>query len=110
MLAAMRRMTPRSWRSRESTPARLAAYTGDYWSEELRVVARVEIHDGRLAVCLRSGRWVHLLPTGTDRFDADYGKIALQFTRNAADEVMGVKVSGSRVRNLRHTRVALPKT
>ncbi len=29
---------------------------------ELRVVARVEIHDGRLAVCLRSGRWNHLLP------------------------------------------------
>ena len=93
----------------ESTPARLAAYAGDYWSEELRVVARVEIHDGRLAVCLRSGRWIHLLPTGADCFDADYGGIALQFTRNAAGEVMEVKVSGSRVRNLRHTRVALPK-
>ena len=94
----------------ESTPARLAAYAGDYWSEELRVVARVEIHDGRLAVCLRSGRWVHLLPTGVDRFDADYGRIALEFARNAAGEVREVKVSGSRVRNLRHTRVALPKT
>ena len=94
----------------ESTPARLAAYVGDYWSEELRVVARVEIHDGRLAVCLRSGRWIRLLPTGADNFDADYGGIALQFTRNAAAEVTEVKVSGSRVRNLRHTRVALPKT
>jgi CubicO group peptidase (beta-lactamase class C family) len=94
----------------ESTPARLAAYVGDYWSEELRVITRVEVHDARLAVCLRSGRWIHLLPTGADSFDADYGGIALHFTRNAAAEVREVKVSGSRVRNLRHTRVALPKT
>ena len=38
------------------------------------------------------------------------GGIALQFTRNAAAEVTEVKVSDSRVRNLRHARVALPKT
>jgi CubicO group peptidase (beta-lactamase class C family) len=94
----------------ESTPARLAAYVGDYWSEELRVVTRLEIHDGSLAVCLRSGRWIHLLPTGADRFDVEYGGIALQFTRSAAAEVTEVKVSGGRVRNLRHTRVALAKT
>jgi hypothetical protein len=63
-----------------------------------------------LAVCLRSGRWIHLLPTAADSFDADYGGITLQFTRNAAAELTEVKVSGGRVRNLRHTRVALPKT
>ncbi len=94
----------------ELAPARLAAYAGDYWSEELRVITRLEIHDGRLAVCLRSGRWIHLLPTGADTFDAEAGGIAVQFTRNAAAEVTEVKLSGSRVRNLRHTRVALPKT
>ncbi len=94
----------------ESTPAPLAAYVGDYWSEGLRVVTRLEIHDGSLAVCLRSGRWIHLLPTGADSFDAECGGIALQFTRNAAAAVTEVKVNGSRVRNLRHTRVALPKT
>ena len=94
----------------ESTPARLAAYAGDYWSEELRVVTRLEIHDGSLAVCLRSGRWVHLLPTGADSFDTEYGGIALQFTRNVGGEVKELKLSGSRVRNLRHTRVTLPKT
>ncbi|MGO8930084.1 MAG: serine hydrolase domain-containing protein [Limisphaerales bacterium] len=94
----------------QSTPARLAAYVGDYWSEELRFVTRLEIHDGSLAVCLRSGRWIHLLPTGADSFDAEYGGIALQFRRDAGGEVKEVKLSGSRVRNLRHTRVALPKT
>ena len=93
----------------ESTPARLAAYVGDYWSEELRVVARLEIHDGRLASQQRSGRWIHFLPTGADRFDAESGGIALEFTRNAAAEVTEVKVSGGRVRNIRYTRVTLPK-
>ena len=94
----------------ESTPSRLAAYVGDYWSEELRVVTRLEIHDGTMAVCLRSGRWIHLLPTGADSFDAEVGGFALQFTRDAAAEVIEVKASGTRVRNLRHMRVALPKT
>jgi hypothetical protein len=85
-------------------------YLHGYWSEELRVVTRLEIHDGSLAVCLRSGRWIRLLPTGADRFDAEYGGIAIQFTRNATAEVTEVKLSGSRVRNLRHIRVALPRT
>jgi hypothetical protein len=44
----------------------------------------------------------------TDCFDAEAGGIALQFTRKAAVKVTEVKVSGSRVRNLWHTRVALP--
>lgn len=61
-------------------------------------------------MCLRSGQWIHLLPTGADRFDTEAGGFALQFTRNAAAEITEVKVSGSRVRNLRHTRVALLKT
>jgi CubicO group peptidase (beta-lactamase class C family) len=94
----------------EFTPAQLAAYAGDYWSEELRVVTRVEIHDGKLAACLRSGRWIYLLPTGADRFDTDYGGIALQFKRNAAGDITEVMLSGGRVRNLRHTRASLPKT
>jgi hypothetical protein len=94
----------------ESAPASLAASIGDYWSEELRVITRVELHDGRLAVCLRSGQWIHLLPTGADSFDTEYGGIALNFTRSAAGEITEAKVSGSRLRNIRSTCVALPKT
>jgi len=30
----------------ELTPARRAAYVGDYWSKELRVAKRLEIQDG----------------------------------------------------------------
>ena len=52
-------------------------------------------------MCLRSGRWVNLLPTGADRFDTEVGGMSLQFTRNGAGDVTEVKVSGTRVRNLR---------
>jgi len=92
----------------EMTPARLAAYVGDYWSEELRVAARMEIHDGQLATRHRSGEWLHFLPTGPDRFDADFGGWALQFTRNESSEVTEAKISGGRVRNIRFSRTTLP--
>jgi CubicO group peptidase (beta-lactamase class C family) len=93
----------------ELTPALLAAYIGDYWSEELRVAGRLEIHDGKLASQQRSGTWIHFLPTGADRFDAEDGRMALEFTRSPDSGMTEVKVSGGRVRNIRYTRVMLPK-
>jgi CubicO group peptidase (beta-lactamase class C family) len=104
----------------EITPAQLAAYVGDYWSEELRVARRIEIHDGKLAIRHRSGVWLHFLATGPDRFDADFdggtgaagatfGLAGIQFTRNAAGEVTEAKISGGRVRNIRYTRTTLPQ-
>ena len=94
----------------DSTPARLAAYVGDYWSEELQVVAHLEIHDGKLANRERSGTWLYFLPSGADRFDAEGMGIVLEFTRNPASEVTEVKASASRVRHIRYTRVTLPKS
>jgi CubicO group peptidase (beta-lactamase class C family) len=89
-------------------PASLQAYVGDYWSEELRVAYRVEIRDGELGGRDRSGTWVHLLPTGPDRFDLDQGHASVQFTRNAASEITEVKFSGGRIRNVRFLRAPLP--
>ncbi len=93
----------------ELTPSQLAAYTGDYWSEELGVVAHLEVHDGRLARRSRFGTWIILLPTGTDVFDSDAGEFSVRFTRNAASEVIESSVSGNRVRNIRYRRITLPK-
>jgi len=86
---------------------RLTAYVGDYWSEELRATYRIEIRDGQLATCLRSGNWIHLLPTGPDRFDAEAERIGIEFTRNPAAEVTEMKVSGRRIRNIRFARMTL---
>jgi len=93
----------------EATPAYLAAFAGDYWSDELRVVVRMELHDGHLAARQRSGDWISLLPTGDDRFDAEAGGMAIEITRGPKSEVTEARVSGGRVRHLRFTRVALPQ-
>jgi hypothetical protein len=92
----------------ELTPARLADYVGDYWSEELRVAGRIEIKDGKLASRRRSGSWMHLRPIAMDVFDAEGSDFALEFTRNPASEITGMRVSGERVRKIRYTRITLP--
>lgn len=86
------------------TRAQLEAYCGDYWSEELRVMHRIEIRDGALGVRQRSGAWVKLLPTGADRFDTEQGGGTVEFTRNGASEPTELKVSGGRIRNVRFVR------
>jgi CubicO group peptidase (beta-lactamase class C family) len=90
------------------TPARLAEYVGDYWSEELRIANRVELHDGKLAFHERTGNWLYFLPIDRDLFEAESAGISLEFMRNPAGEVTGVLVSAGRVRHLRYQRVTLP--
>ncbi len=90
------------------TPEQLGTYAGDYWSEELRVIYRLELRDGHLVTWLRSPGWVHLLPTALDHFDTDAGT-SIEFTRNSASEITGFKLTGGRVHDLRFVRVSLPK-
>jgi hypothetical protein len=92
----------------ELTPARLAEYVGDYWSEELRVMARIEVHDGNLATQHRSGLWIPLVPGGNEVFDIQGGGFSVEFTRGRAADIIEAKVSGGRVRNIRYTRVKVP--
>jgi len=91
------------------TPERLATYAGDYWSEELQTLGRLEIHDQKLALHHRSGAWINFLPTGANRFDADRGGFSFEFTCDPNDKPREVKMSGGRVRNIRYTRVILSK-
>ena len=91
------------------TSGQLDEYVGDYWSEELGVAYRIEKRDGSLAVRQRSGAWVSLLPTGMDRFDAEQGGAAIEFTRNGASEITEVKVSGGRIRKVRFVRSTMPR-
>lgn len=93
----------------EFNPEQLKEYVGDYWSDEVRVAYRIELRDGALGVRQRSGAWVRLLPTGKDRFDADQGGGAIEFTRNGSSEITELKVSGGRIRNIRFDRAPLPR-
>jgi len=84
------------------------AFAGDYWSEELRSVTRLEVHAGKLATQFRSGQWSYFLPTGPNSFDGDWA--TLEFTRNSASIPIELRLSEERVRNIRYTRIILPGT
>ena len=88
------------------TPARLAEYTGDYWSEELRTAVRVDVHEGNLSVCQRSGSWANLVPGGDDWFDTEGGGFSVKFVRDPASQVTEARLFGDRVRNIRYARVS----
>lgn len=83
----------------------LAAYAGDYWSEELRVLCSLEIRDGRLMTTYPEGSWQGLNPTEKDVFYADAGP-AVAFVRDGEGKISGLKLSTGRIRDLRFTRVS----
>jgi CubicO group peptidase (beta-lactamase class C family) len=89
------------------SPGRLARFTGDYWSEELRQDQRVTLDAGRLAMPFRIGT-VHLIPIGHNQFDADEGRFTVQFTEGQDGAISELKLSMGRVRNLRYTKTKLP--
>jgi len=97
------------------TSVQMAAYVGDYWSEELQVVYHIEMRDGELMMGHRLSGWDTMLPTDPDRFDVKSRAgvpvaSSIEFTRDSALVVDGMKVTGGRVRNLRFTRVSLAKS
>jgi len=97
------------------TSEQLAAYVGDYWSEELQVMYSVRIQNGELTVGHRFSGLGKLRPTGLDRFNSDSRKgvpvaSIIEFTRDPASAVNGMKVTGGRVRHLQFTRVTVTKT
>jgi CubicO group peptidase (beta-lactamase class C family) len=84
------------------TPEQLAAYTGEFLSEELGVIYRVRVHDGKLVVRHLRGEDA-LKPTGADAFTTALGR--LTFTHNADKQINGFLASNGRIRNLRFVKV-----
>ena len=89
------------------SPDRLARFTGDYWSEELRQDQRIKVEDGRLAMPFRIGT-VHLIPVGHNQFDADEGRFTVVFSEDPDGTISELKLSMGRVRNLRYAKTKLP--
>jgi len=95
-------------------PAQLAAYVGDYWSEELQVVYHVESRNGELTMWHRLSGLGKLRPKSPDRFNSESSPgvpvaFVIEFTRDSAAAVNGMKITGGRVRNLTFTRISFPK-
>ena len=93
--------------------ARLIDYVGEYDSEELLAIYRVELIDDRLYVRLRDQPYIEMQLIDEDTFAADGSMTALAlsgarfrmtFDRHADDSITGFTADTGRARNLRFTR------
>jgi CubicO group peptidase (beta-lactamase class C family) len=97
------------------TPEELAQYAGRYYSPELDIYWTIEAGDGCLIAKRRKHVDSRLTPLFVDGFSDDWLPIMgypatylVVFERDEHDAIAGLRVSGTRVRNLRFVRVATP--
>jgi len=89
----------------QPTPADLAAYAGEYVSNELAATYRFEVREGALWLRVNSRRWEPLSPTVRDEFIPEVrapteGRV-FRFVRNDRDEVTGLTADYYRVSGVR---------
>jgi len=97
------------------TAEELAAYAGDYWSEELRVTYRIAARDGGLVLTDLIGAdlvshaegFVHreLRPAGSDEFQMTRPRWTFDFTRDAAHRVNGFRLDAGRTLGMAFIRI-----
>lgn len=85
------------------TPAQLAAYAGDYRSEEVEATHRWRVEQGQLVVYINERRVGQLEPSYRDGFTRGSNVIDVQ--RDSRGRITGFVVEAGRVRHLRFTRV-----
>lgn len=96
---------PRQWEAQRRvrlTPAQLAAYAGNYVSEELGVVYTVFVAGDTLEIVFQPAYRLSLAPAFADGFDG--GGITVRFTRTAAGSIDGLLVTMDRARRVRFAR------
>jgi CubicO group peptidase (beta-lactamase class C family) len=94
--------------------ADLAAYAGDYWSDELRVTYRLAVKEGRLMMSevigadglARPGgiRRTEFRAVAADEFKLDRSQVSLHFTRDAGGVVAGFVLDAGRTRGMAFAR------
>ena len=99
------RSKPRLWEAEQPfapTVAQLAAFAGDYVSDELGVIYTVYVEGDLLKVRFRPARRFTLTPVFADAFEG--GGDTLRFTRNASGAIDCLLISAGRVRHVRFVR------
>ena len=89
------------------TPERLAQYAGRYYSPELDIYWTIEAGDEHLVAKRRKYVDSQLTPVFTDAFSDDWTPLMgypttylIVFERDSQGKITGLRVSGTRVRNL----------
>jgi hypothetical protein len=84
------------------TPAQLAEYAGEYYSEELGVTYRLALEEGRLVFKHKHASKSPLFPTIKDELRVE--GLSLNFTRDEQGRPSGFTLNAGRVKNLRFVR------
>jgi len=85
----------------DPTADELAAYVGDYWSKELATGYRLALEDGELVAHHQRHPLIHLESVSVDEFLGDIWFFQdVEFDRNEAESITGMRVSNGRVRDL----------
>jgi CubicO group peptidase (beta-lactamase class C family) len=94
------------------SPESLARYAGRYYSPELDICWTIEPREDHLVAKRRKHVDTRLKPVFTDAFSDDWLPIMgypttylVVFERDARETISGLRVSGTRVRNLRFSRL-----
>lgn len=82
--------------------AELAAFAGNYWSDEAETMLTAAVDDGTLVLRRRPADVITLSTVGTDKFRGSIGTVT--FVRNAAGAVEALSISQERVWDLRFTK------
>jgi len=85
-----------------ATPAQLSEFSGDYYSPELGTTYTLVVKEGQLIAQHRRHDDIKLTQFDGDRFrGSQWFFQRVQFTRDADKRVVGFRLTGGRVRNLR---------
>lgn len=84
--------------------SRLEAYVGSYYSDEIDVVYRVSLIDGKLVITRRKFNPIQLTALFRDGFVSQSILGTVRFTRDTQDRVNGFRISAGRVRNFAFVR------
>lgn len=91
-------------------PAELAEYAGDYYSDELGTTYTIAVESGQLVAQHRRHDDIKLTATQRDNFlGAQWFFQSVKFTRDRDNRVVGFRLSGSRVKNVRFDKQPLIK-
>ena len=85
-----------------SAAGELAAFAGDYYSEEVDATYRIAVRDGALVLSTRRLVAQPMVATGPDTFRA--GSMTLHFERAAGGAPTAFTIEAGRVRNIRFQR------
>ncbi|HSB11803.1 MAG TPA: serine hydrolase domain-containing protein [Blastocatellia bacterium] len=86
------------------SPAQLAEYTGNYFSDEIDSTYRVAVQEGKLVLLRKKYSPVDLQPAFTDAFTTLSILGTIRFSRDEKGRVTGFTLSAGRVRNFRFVK------